>query len=347
MGGNALKSIQTHRLEADKYHALVPKVLGIIRSVVGDRCPLCVIDAYRTKSDFGDMDVLIGSNGLDTDYKNQLEKAFKSREVYRNNSVTSFDFEGFQIDLIAIADEKFDYAKAYFSWNDLGNLVGRVAHKMGLKHGFDGLHFPLRASSTHLIAEITITQDINQALTFMGYDPVRFAQGFDTLEDIFRFTASSPYFNPAIYLFENVNAHSRVRDIKRKTYTTFLKWLSDPNGLQTFKNECPKIDGSYIFLPDKSSWIAPLRATFPDFGASLDQALRQHAKSEAVKAIFNGERVAQLTGLSGKALGNLMGDVRCSHDSPEAWMQWVLSVGQAGVDAAVVQAAQRLALEKN
>lgn len=342
MGGNALKSIQTHRLDAGEYHALVPKVLEIIRSVVGDKRPLCVIDAYRQKQDFGDMDVLMGSDGLRTDYKDLLEKELKSREVYRNGAVTSFDFEGFQIDLIAIPDEKFDYAKAYFSWNDLGNLVGRIAHKMGLKHGFEGLYFPLRAGSTHLIAEIAITLDVNCALTFMGYDPVRFAQGFDTLEDIFRFTASSPYFNPAIYLLENVNATSRVRDIKRKTYTSFLKWLSDPKGLQAFKNERPEIDGSHVFPQDKSVWIAPLRAEFPGFGASLDQALLQHSRSEAVRAIFNGERVAQLTGLSGKSLGNLMGDVRNSHENPDAWVQWVLSAGQAGVDAAVLQAASRL-----
>lgn len=342
MGGNALKSIQTHRLDASQYHALVPKVLEIIRSVVGDNRPLCVIDAYRAKPDFGDMDVLVGSNGIRPDYKDLLEKAFKSREVYRNGAVTSFDFEGFQIDLIAIPDEKFDYAKAYFSWNDLGNLAGRIAHKMGLKHGFDGLYFPLRAGSTHLVAEIPITLDVNRALAFMGYDPVRFARGFDTLEDIFRFTASSPYFNPAIYLLENVNATSRVRDKKRKTYTSFLKWLNDPEGFQAFKNECPEIDGSYVFPQDKSAWIAPLRAQFTGFGESLDRALLQHARSEAVRAIFNGERVAQLTGFSGKSLGNLMGDVRNSHENPEAWVQWVLSVGQAGVDAAVLQAARRL-----
>jgi len=343
MGGNALKSIETHRLDAGEYHALVPKVLDILRSVVGDTRPLCAIEAYRQKLDFGDMDVLMGSNGLRADYKELLEKAFKSREVYRNGNVTSFDFDGFQIDLIAIPDEKFDYANAYFSWNDLGNLVGRIAHKMGLKHGFEGLYFPLRASSTHLIAEIAITLDVSRALTFMGYDPVRFAQGFDTLEDIFRFTASTPYFNPAIYLFENVNATSRVRDIKRKTYTTFLKWLSDPQGLQAFKNERAGIDGSYVFPQDKSVWTEPLRAQFPGFGASLDQALLQHARSDAAKAIFNGERVAQLTGLSGKSLGNLMGDMRNSHPSADAWVQWVLSAGQAGVDAAVLEAASRLA----
>lgn len=343
MGGNALKSIQTHRLDAGQYHALVPKVLEIMRGVVGDRRPLCVLEAYRAKPDFGDMDVLVGSDGLRADYKDLLEKAFKSREVYRNGNVTSLDFDGFQIDLIAIPDEKFDYAKAYFSWNDLGNLVGRIAHKMGLKHGFDGLYYPLRASSTHLIAEVAITLDVNKALAFMGYDPVRFAQGFDTLEDIFRFTASTPYFNPAIYLFENVNAHSRVRDSKRKTYTTFLKWLADPQGFQAFKNERTDIDGGYIFPQDKSVWTAPLRAQFPGFGAALDQALLAHSRNNAAKAIFNGERVAQLTGLSGKALGNLMGDLRSSHSGADAWTQWVLSSGQAGVDAAVLQAASRLA----
>jgi len=52
MGGNALKSIQTHRLDAGEYHVLVPKVLDILRSVVGDSRLLCAIEAYRQQARF-------------------------------------------------------------------------------------------------------------------------------------------------------------------------------------------------------------------------------------------------------------------------------------------------------
>lgn len=342
MGGQALKSIATHRLNAHDYHALVPQVLKIIRRVVGENRPLCVIDAYRAKQDFGDMDVLVASDELPADYKDVLEREFESREVYRNGNVTSFDFGGFQIDLIAIANDKFDYAKSYFSWNDLGNLVGRIAHKMGLKHGFEGLCLPMRAGDTHVFCEISVTLDIEQALTFMGYDPLRYRQGFDTLEDIFRFTASTPYFNPAIYLLENRNAHSRVRDAKRKTYSAFLQWLDDPAGLRAFVKEHPEIKGDYQFPADKSVWIAPLRAAFSQLGEQMDEALSRKARGDRAKALFNGEHVARLTGLSGKPLGHLMGELRNRHPGQDAWVEWVLSAGQAGVDAAVRQAAHAL-----
>lgn len=339
MGGKALKTIEAKRLNAPEYHALVPVVLDEIAGVVGRDRPLCEIEAYRTKPDFGDMDVLVASDGIPQDYKDAIASAFRSREVVKNGSVTSFERDGFQVDVIAIASESFDYARSYFAWNDLGNLVGRIAHKMGLKHAFVGLMAPLR-DGDHMFAELVVTRDVDSVLATMGYDPVRYRQGFNTLEDIFHFVASSPMFNPDIYLLENRNATARVRDSKRKTYSAFLEWLDDPDGLDAHRK--PPSPGWFCFPEDKTSWTPALRAKYPDFGARVDVALERKSLHKAARQIFNGERVGELTGLKGKELGEVMRELRSRHDGQDALAAWVLAAGQKGVDEAVLECASSL-----
>lgn len=340
MGGKALKNIETRRLNADEYHALVPVVLEKIAAVVGRDRPLAVIQAYGAKPDFGDMDVLVASDNIPTDYKDRIAEAFASRDVHRNGNVTSLEFQSFQIDVIAIKAESFDFALSYFNWNDLGNLVGRVAHKMGCKYAFEGLYVPLR-DGDHMFAEVTVTRDVDKALNFLGYDPLRFRAGFQTMEEIFRYTASTPYFDPAIYLLENRNATSRVRDAKRPTYNAFLKWLEDPAGLATFLPEKFQAQAWYEFPTEKATWLTSLRTEFPDFGDRMDAALAKKARYELARTMFNGERVTELTGLKGKELGELMRGLREAHEGPDALASWVLDVGQAGVDRAVMDALAR------
>lgn len=113
--------------------------------------------------------------------------------------------------------EDFQTCRDYYTYNDLGNLIGRVAHKMGMKFGHLGLLYPLR-DGDHLIAELVVTRDTRQALEFMGYDFDRWNQGFDQLTDIFEFAASTPYFNPEAFTLENLNHRNRTRNRKRNTF---------------------------------------------------------------------------------------------------------------------------------
>lgn len=342
MGGSALKTIETRRLDAPEYHALVPIVLDEVASVVGRERNLCVIESYRQKPSFGDMDILIASDGISGAYKDDIEKVFRSREVYRNGNVTSFDRDGFQVDVIAMPQASFEFAKSYFAWNDLGNLMGRIAHKMGIKYAFEGFMLPLR-DGTHMFAELAITRDVDQAMAFLGYDVERYKQGFDTVEEIFRFTASTPYFNPDIYLLENRNATSRVRDAKRKTYSEFLKWLDAPDGLADFmKGRKEPYGGWYVFPEDKSVWHARLREYFPGFGEELDQTLLRKAQHETASALFNGEVVSAISGFTDKPLGELMRVLRAPHATRDALDKWVLSAGPVGVRRAVLEAASAL-----
>lgn len=339
MGGRALKFVETKRLEAREYHALVPAVLDIVAGVVGRDRDLCEIEAYRSKPDFGDMDLLVASDGIVSSYKDDLAEAFRSREVVRNGNVTSFDFDGFQVDVIAIEQKSFDFAKSYFAWNDLGNLMGRIAHKMGLKYAFEGLYLPLREGDQKF-DEVIVTRDVDSALETLGYDPVRYRQGFDTLEDIFVFAASTPFFNPDIYLLENRNAIARRRDAKRKTYAEFLDWIEDPKGLSATLQE-PEA-GWFSFPRDKSAWISRLQERYPTFSEDLHHALERKRRREQAGEIFNGHRISTLTGLSGAELGGLIQEIKSVHGQGDAFVDWVLGAGPQGVDKTVEEIAASL-----
>lgn len=300
MGGNAL-AIKSIRMSAADYDHTAQVCVDKLR-LLYPQGKVAAIPSYRTKPDHGDLDLLIATAGYNPF---DAAQALGAIEVVRNGPVTSIGVpvrpdmpavEGnvFQVDLISIDEPSFSYAYGYFSFNDLGNLVGRTAHKAGLSHKHDGLYFFVR-NEDHKFRDIILTRDYEVALHFLGYDVAAFKRGFDTLEDIFKFVAGSEFFNRDIYLLENRNAQSRVRDRKRRTYMEFLKYCEAH----------PKLP-AYPYPENKSYWIPRISEYFPGFQEEYDQALAEIAERQALKNKFNGEWVASITGLEGKELGELL-----------------------------------------
>lgn len=220
MGGNALKTCYTRRYSANEYNQL--------RYVITTKLIMCkfvqraqTILSYRQKETFGDMDILYSTYDDVPLNIHDIKFLFPStKEVVRNSDIISFEHSEFQIDLIHIKKESYDYAYSYFAWNDLGNLIGRIAHKFGLNHGHRGLTLPLR-DGDNLFDEIVLTYDHDRALTFLGFDSNHFNNGFDSINQIYNYVITNKYFNPEIYKLENLNTIARTRDKKRPTYNGF------------------------------------------------------------------------------------------------------------------------------
>ena len=291
MGGNALKNTFTRRHTRDEYFVKETEVFDKLiknTNVLPMRIP-----AYHTKESFGDMDILYTDRSALTEL--DVRRIFKPNEIYKNGSVISFDYQEIQVDLIYSPEESADYAQSYFSYNDLGNFIGRLAKKFDLKHGHDGLWLPVK-DGDYGITDICVSKNPIETLEFLGLDVGMFIQGFDTLEDIFKYVATSPVFNPSIYLFENVNAVSRIRDKKRASYNALLKWCAD-NDATLPKN------------PAIERWEGRQRV-FDYFGDRVREeytkALAKVAFNRAVKEKFNGDIVSQLTLKTHGELGDLM-----------------------------------------
>jgi hypothetical protein len=330
MGGHALKEGLTRRYGAAEYHALVPEVLRkLARVVLPSGTRINTITPLRSKESFGDMDVLVESDHLPHDWVERIRCEFMPRDMVKNGPVLSFDFEGLQIDVILAKADEYDWTLAYFSWGDTGNLIGRVAHKMGLKFGHDGLWLPFREGD-YLFREILVTRDFHAALSMLGFDADWWEEGFSYQEDVFEFIARGAYFDPAIYALENRSAKDRVRDRKRAMYQGFLAWAGRNN--QANFEDWPA---------SKSSWLPVVFKAFPSAGVTYEQARTDLERHKKVRTKFDGKRIGEVTGFEGKALGGLMRAIRSSFADNAQFEKFMLAATPAEVDGL----AQRFVVE--
>lgn len=327
MGGNALKNCETKRFISADFKVLEQQVMGILSTKFPER-KLSSLISYRSKPDFGDLDILFEYYGReDVPFSpTTLKDIFNSKEVVYNGKhgdprsppdlaggkVFSFEFNQLQVDLIPTLSEEFDTSSTYFAYNDLGNLMGRIAHKMGFKYGHKGLVYQFRTMEDHVTSEIVVSTDASKVFALMGYDFSRWEKGFDKIEDVFEFVTSSKYFNKDIYLHHNRNHVSRTRDKKRKNYNLFLEWCKD----KTFENNYPW--PSMEERGGRKDVEEFMTEAFIQFSEFRTKFILEHDRLERIavyKSNLNGEVIMEATGLRGVELGNFMDALRALGDS--------------------------------
>jgi hypothetical protein len=340
MGGNALKEFDSKRLPASRHAELSSKLataLDALMLKLGVPGHANMVQSYREKPDHGDIDVVLPTTlrAASTDSKigEELASALGTSPwpFLANGGVVSYGIpleEGgvFQVDLIYLPDYEVDFAVKYFAWNDVGNLIGRIAHKMGLRFGHNGLHMPLR-DGNYLFDTLVVTRDFDAAMTFLGFNAARWQEGFDNLEAIFNFTVDNPRFASKLYLLEERNHTARVRDKKRPTYTKFLKWLA----------EHPEKDSGFDWPEDKSVWLPEIFEAFPGLKPQWDVSNENLARARLVKEKYNGDRITELTGLTNKDLGNFIKNHHASFASKDAFNAWVYESEQSEIDSQIVK----------
>jgi hypothetical protein len=338
MGGNALKEFDSKRLPANRHAELSSALKGALENLMshlGVNGQAGMIPSYREKPDHGDIDVVLPTKlrKVSTDAKIGAALAESMSTTpwpfKANGGVVSYGIplpEGgvFQVDLIYLPEEEVDFAVKYFAWNDVGNLIGRIAHKMGLRFGHNGLHMPLR-DGNYLFDTLVVTRDFDEAMTFLGFDAARWNEGFNDLESIFEFTVNNNRFAHKLYLLEERNHTARVRDKKRPTYTKFLKWLE----------EHPEKDSGFEWPEDKNFWLPDIFKAFPDMEAKWIKANEKLARAQAIKQKYNGNRVTELTGLTNKELGVFIKEHRASFENDEAFNAWVHESTQEDIDKVI------------
>ena len=241
MGGHAMQNYGVERLSKDQYN----EVLSALTPTLPYKT--AAIPSYRSKDSFGDCDLL--TTATNEAFESSLSKDFVLLGKKKNGSVTSYalkygNFPPFQFDLIKAKEDSYEFNYNYLSYNDLGNLIGRVAAAFGFKFAHDGLYILAwydhkgEERSVGRVKEDGKTNDhaeykmeklfisnFDQALEFLGFDSLRFAQGFNTVDDILDFVANSKYFCKDFFLFENRNHDQRKRDVKRPAYLRALEYF--------------------------------------------------------------------------------------------------------------------------
>lgn len=279
------------------------------------------IPSYRLKDSFGDCDLLTTST--DEAFEKNLSKDFILLGKKKNGSVTSYalkygSFPPFQFDLIKAKEESFKFNYNYLSYNDLGNLIGRVAAAFGFKFAHNGLYLlawydhkgeersvvrvkeeaKTNDHAEHRMEKLFIS-NFDEALEFLGFDSLRFAQGFDTVDDILDFVASSKYFCKDFFLFENRNHDQRKRDVKRPTYLRALEYFDALTETKS-RDEVTR------------AFRANVATKYPSI-VNIKRSMRKQVRREYLfSRRLSSRRVVWLYGrlfdrqLEGVALGNMM-----------------------------------------
>ncbi len=321
MGGLAINGVS--RLSVWAYMSLCADIAPLIEQTDG-----YIIKSYSSKESFGDIDILFPSVSSKDEFFNSLPYSVK--EVKPNGPVTSVGVETpyglFQFDLIVVSN--VNWASVYFNYNDMGNLMGRIAHRLGFKYGHDGLWWVLRDSENpdYVIGTLLVTDDLKTAFGILGYSYEKYLfmsnnDEFDSLVDIFYYVIANVHFSSDIYLLENRNHIQRIRDRKRPTYMKFLAWCADSsNGV---------MPGLLANADKNRVRDLKLKLAFdlcPSFKESHDRLLKDHDLDRQMKVFWNGRNVSEWTGLEGKRLGKFMSHFSNSLKSlsPTHFRQWVL-----------------------
>lgn len=302
MGGTALLAktgIESRRLSLNEFERVHTEVTNILDSL---GIKWLSIPFVREKTDFGDIDIIViderseierkyNNNGpLKKIHDNIWKFGITDHFYLNNNPVASILYEErYQIDFIAADTEYAEYNQKYLSWNDLGNLVGRIVKRFNLTHGHDGLYYDRYNENRSHRTRFLLSRDYNKILNILELDVKKFEFGFDTYKEMFDFVMSSPYFDPSIFMLENLNNRNRVRDAKRKIYNMFLEYINYDQ--EPSKQYDPLLDYPWIENLIKDEQI-------------------QYEKNQAIRNAVPGKLVMEVTGLQGRQLGFLISKIK-------------------------------------
>lgn len=335
MGGNALKNTYTRRYSKQEFEDLQKEIISKLEGLKNTRplitgseqeryvnlhTPWAFIASYNLKETFGDLDILMNKayyDIKDPNFKVDVYNAFHYNEIYYNTDVWSLDYKEFQIDLIFTEMKNFETSINYYAYNDLGNIMGRIANKFGLRYGHDGLKYKLNSVyiKRKYIGEFMVSKDIPKIFKFLKYDYDRFVKGFDTINDIFDYAMSTPYFAKEVFYYENLDHQNRTRNRKRATYAAFLDYIKD-------KEVKP-----YPFTKDKEIFFNSIVEFFPE--ANLPELRKQAEEAEKRKALinekFNGHIVMELIpGITGKEIGKFISKFQSQFATQESFEEEIL-----------------------
>ena len=271
---------------------------------------------FKSKESFGDADILVlVDKDIDFNIKEWIIEEFGSKEVVVNGGVYSFEFNELQVDFILTPLRNWETSQVYFSYNDLHNLIGKVAHRFGLKWGFDGLKYTYNSGGKEL-GVLYVSKNYEQVLSFLGFDVDRYNLGFNNLDEIFDFVISSKYFNPWLFDFEIMNRTNRERDMKRTTYASFVERVA-PLKEKT-------IDSYHYFYSDKKVYLGLIDFHFPGFLKEYRQLEKKEERKIAISELFNGRIVMEQYKLEGKSLGEALNNFKSYFASNDLYEDYIL-----------------------
>lgn len=316
MGGKALKLIYTRRYALEEYLEKQDYLTEILSNDFPD---VEVPRYFSNKTSFGDIDIIcvwpsdIKKEDRGVFLRKYIEDTFHPDEIYHNSNSWSFNVEELQVDMVMCEPEHFDSFCHYFSFNDLGNFMGRLAHGLGLKYGQEGLMYDHYFKGKK-IGRVIVSKDYPRIFKFLGLDYKRWEEGFDNLEDVFEYVVRSKYFNYDRFQLKTLNRINRERNMKRDSYIKFLEYIEEYKGKK------------YPYHEDKTVYLKEADRFFPEFNYKLEvrRMEYEYTRKLYIKSKFNGGMLIDKYGVKKEDINPLLFKYIETFDDKETYEKFIL-----------------------
>ncbi len=317
MGGKALKNVITKRLIKEEYNQIKSKIAFIL----SPHLQITFLHELPEKEDFGDLDILYISNEQINIY-NLVVQLFHPKEIIKNGTVLSFsylieEFDDntkniyFQIDLIK--SQNIDMDLFYFSYGDLGAILGRITKYYGLTFGNAGLWINVEKATIDLYIKnhhkiidhisnvnkpIILSESPEEICVYLGLDYEKWNNGFANHLEIYEFITKSTFFNPKLFDVENFSLnHDHMRRFKlRAMYQDFVHYIQ--NNFKTYDVNNNIEDKNTNFQYESLVAFNKLNV--------LEEVINQNILQNKRKEKFNGHKIITILQISEKELGTII-----------------------------------------
>lgn len=250
MGGNALNKVIASRINLEQYN----KVKKDLEEKFNDYLQLEFVIDVPGKNDFGDIDMLYmfkntinNENNKSFNIEELINNIYNPIEIVSNGPVCSFAYyldgvnKYFQVDLILVED--LPMSRFYFSYGDLGGIIGRLTQHKSLKYGSKGLwvcpnqetlnkflstkkinlQIDMKIIEKSIIPNIILTNKPEKICEYLGLKWDDWVKGFKSKQEIFEWIKKSPWFD--LDSFRALDYEHRNRINSRPMYQDFLKYI--------------------------------------------------------------------------------------------------------------------------
>ncbi len=316
MGGKAIKKVPVIRLEKSRYEELKNVFKEIFNDIIEMDFPIEV----PGKMDFGDLDILYKSEP-NLNLREIIIQKLNPVEIVTNGDVISIGYkvnetEYFQVDFIKCSN--LSMGKFYFSYGDLGAIIGRITKYYGITFGFDGLYLYLfsetveqfmnknkkveeKFDTTFNLGKIFLTDNPKEICDFLGLNYEKWFSGFEDKIKIFDWVITSILYNKE--MFSIMNSDHRRRFNLRPFYQNFIEYINKES-IETI--EIKKSYGEEIQLNNQLSTIEYFRKT-----DELESLIEKWKKNKERHDKFNGHILIEL-GIEQRKLSDFIKNFKSS-----------------------------------
>lgn len=303
------------RMNADGYRERVVEVRAVLDRYVPGQ--YAIPRSYGAKLTFGDIDVLVVDQGDQWPaMRTSIADELRVNACLRNGNTDSMSYRQMQLDFFQVEPEYLRVMAAFMDFNDLGNLVGRLARKFGLKWGERGLTYPYRRASGNYVVDMPVSLDFEAVCRFLGLDYATWRTGFHELHEMFDWVIASPYFSVGPYVDSNEStSHMRKDGVHRTNIARFIDYLSEKDIIKRYE------------YAERELYLPMILAAFPDAKLVEQIAMERiaEARADMLRAKFGGKLVQRLRPefkdhAAGPALGEFIRTLKASMPDFETWL---------------------------